>query len=158
MWIWIWKKLKVLPKCGTIVTHSQDKALLLKRKAIMGSITRPIVADQNRQPGQQSIHRDQNPAWWSSSYNDSNLRLYYLRKYQDIRKSNNLPIYLTKWTERGYISWIYIPYARHHKPLLITSRSWIQAIHKDRIYWKKPSYEQRNGLWKWGKKYTSRGL
>ena len=61
------KNLKVLPKYGTIVTHSQDKVLLLKRKAIMGSITRPIVADQNRQPGQQSTHRDQNPAWWSSS-------------------------------------------------------------------------------------------
>jgi len=30
----------------------------------------------------------------------------------------------------------YIPYARHHKPLLITSRSWIQAINKDRIFWK----------------------
>ena len=29
-----------------------------------------------------------------------------------------------------------VPYARHHKPLLITSRSWIQAIHKDRIFWK----------------------
>ena len=29
-----------------------------------------------------------------------------------------------------------IPYARHHKPLLITSRSWIQAIHKDRIFCK----------------------
>jgi hypothetical protein len=26
-----------------------------------------------------------------------------------------------------------LPYARHHKPLLITSRSW---IHKDRIFWK----------------------
>jgi hypothetical protein len=29
-----------------------------------------------------------------------------------------------------------IPYARHHKPLLITSHSWIQAIHKDRSFWK----------------------
>ena len=29
-----------------------------------------------------------------------------------------------------------VPYARHHKPLLIKSRSWIQAIHKDRIFWK----------------------
>ena len=28
-------------------------------------------------------------------------------------------------------------YARYHKPLLIASRSWIQAIYKDRIYWKK---------------------
>ena len=28
-----------------------------------------------------------------------------------------------------------IPYARHHKPLL-RCRSWIQAIHKDRIFWK----------------------
>ena len=31
---------------------------------------------------------------------------------------------------------IKLPYARHHKPLLIRSRSWIQAIHKDRIFWK----------------------
>ena len=30
----------------------------------------------------------------------------------------------------------HIPYARHHKPLLITSRSRIQAIHKDRIFLK----------------------
>ena len=29
-----------------------------------------------------------------------------------------------------------VPYQRHHKLLLITSRSWIQAIHKDRIFWK----------------------
>ena len=25
---------------------------------------------------------------------------------------------------------------RHHKPLLIKSLSWMQAIHKDRIFWK----------------------
>jgi hypothetical protein len=31
---------------------------------------------------------------------------------------------------------LYLPYARHHKPLLITSRSWIQAIHKDIIFLK----------------------
>ena len=31
---------------------------------------------------------------------------------------------------------VYLPYAHHHKPLLIASRSWIQAIHKDRIFWK----------------------
>ena len=30
----------------------------------------------------------------------------------------------------------HLPYARHHKLLLITSLSWIQAIHKDRIFWK----------------------
>ena len=29
-----------------------------------------------------------------------------------------------------------LPYASHHKPFLITRRSWIQAIHKDRIFWK----------------------
>ena len=29
-----------------------------------------------------------------------------------------------------------IPYTRHHKPLLIRSRSWMQAIHKDRIFWR----------------------
>ena len=31
---------------------------------------------------------------------------------------------------------MYVPYARHHKLLLIASRSWIQAIHKDRIFLK----------------------
>ena len=31
---------------------------------------------------------------------------------------------------------MYLPYARHHKPLLITSRSWIQAIHEEIIFWK----------------------
>ena len=31
----------------------------------------------------------------------------------------------------------YMPYARHYNPLLITKRSRIQAIHKDRIFWKK---------------------
>ena len=29
-----------------------------------------------------------------------------------------------------------IPYLCHYKPLLIRRRSWIQAIHKDRIFWK----------------------
>ena len=29
-----------------------------------------------------------------------------------------------------------LPYAHHHKPLLIRSVSWIQAIHKDRMFWK----------------------
>ena len=37
---------------------------------------------------------------------------------------------------RGISTSKYLPYTRHHKPLLITSRSWIQAIHKDRIFWK----------------------
>ena len=32
---------------------------------------------------------------------------------------------------------VYIPYAHHHKPLLSRSRSWIQAIHKDIIFWTK---------------------
>ena len=31
---------------------------------------------------------------------------------------------------------LWLPYARHHKPLLSKSRSSIQAIHKDRIFWK----------------------
>ena len=31
---------------------------------------------------------------------------------------------------------ISIPYTRHHKPLLIRSCSWIQAIHEDRMFWK----------------------
>ena len=30
----------------------------------------------------------------------------------------------------------YIPYARHHNPLLIRNHSWILTIHKDRIFWK----------------------
>ena len=44
----------------------------------------------------------------------------------------------------------------HYNPLLITKRSWILAIHKVRIFLKVS--KQRNGLQKWGKKYTSRGL
>ena len=31
---------------------------------------------------------------------------------------------------------ILLLYAPHHKPLLIRNRSWIQAILKDRIFWK----------------------
>ena len=30
----------------------------------------------------------------------------------------------------------WLPYARRHTLLLITSRSWIQAIHKDKNFWK----------------------
>ena len=30
----------------------------------------------------------------------------------------------------------YIPYARHHNPLLIISRFWILTIHKDKLFWK----------------------
>ena len=41
---------------------------------------------------------------------------------------------------KSWVIWqncnLQLPYACHHKPLLITSRSWIQAIHKDRIFWK----------------------
>ena len=33
-------------------------------------------------------------------------------------------------------SQFYIPYTRHYNPLLIWNRSWIQTIHKDRIFWK----------------------
>ena len=39
----------------------------------------------------------------------------------------------------------HVPYARHHRPLLIRSCSWIQAIHKAKGH-------STNGLWKWGKK------
>ena len=31
---------------------------------------------------------------------------------------------------------LFIWYARHHNPLLITNRSWILTIHKGRIFWK----------------------
>ena len=31
---------------------------------------------------------------------------------------------------------MYVPYAHHYKPLLIRRHSWIQAIHKGRIFWK----------------------
>ena len=47
------------------------------------------------------------------------------------------------WAKKSLLSYFLfhfqpkqIPYARHHKPLLIRSRTWIQAIHKDRIFWK----------------------
>ena len=37
------------------------------------------------------------------------------------------------WTKISSLQ-IDIPYARHHNPLLITNRSWILTIHKDRIF------------------------
>ena len=40
------------------------------------------------------------------------------------------------WKLLEYKPHFWILYAHHHKPLLITSCSWIQAIHKDRIFWK----------------------
>ena len=41
------------------------------------------------------------------------------------------PWLLTKWFSKWIENrWKYLPYARHHRPLLIRSRSWIQAIHK----------------------------
>ena len=40
----------------------------------------------------------------------------------------------------------------------IITRSWILTIHKDRIFWKKPLWKQRNWLQKWGKKHTNLGL
>ena len=30
----------------------------------------------------------------------------------------------------------YLPYPRHHNPLLIRNRSWVLTIHKERILWK----------------------
>ena len=33
-------------------------------------------------------------------------------------------------------NWYFSHFYVDNKPLLITSRSWIQAIHKDRIFWK----------------------
>ena len=40
------------------------------------------------------------------------------------------------WTSHpNFLFPIHIPYARHHNPLLITNRSWILTIHKDRIFW-----------------------
>jgi hypothetical protein len=49
-------------------------------------------------------------------------------------------------------TWLfYILFVRHYNPLLIRNRSRILTIHKDRIFWKKPPWKQRNG-----KKYTSR--
>ena len=40
------------------------------------------------------------------------------------------------WLLKFISNYKWLPYARHHKPLLIRSHSWIQAIHKDRIFWK----------------------
>ena len=42
----------------------------------------------------------------------------------------------------------------YHKSLLITNRSWILTIHKDRIFCKNP-WKQRNGFQKQSKKFTS---
>ena len=33
---------------------------------------------------------------------------------------------------------VHLPYTRHHDPHLIRNRSWILAIHKDRVFPKKP--------------------
>ena len=49
-----------------------------------------------------------------------------------------------------------IPYARYHKPLLIRSLSWIQAIHKDRIFWKKLLKNKETGFENGGKTYKLR--
>ena len=43
-------------------------------------------------------------------------------------------------------------YARHHKLLLIRSRSWIQAIHKDRIFWKKKHLKNKEMVFENGVK------
>ena len=50
-----------------------------------------------------------------------------------------------------FLGQIQIPYMRHHNPLLITNCSWILTIHKDKIFWKKSPWKQRNGLQKWAK-------
>ena len=50
---------------------------------------------------------------------------------------------------------IYLLYDYYHNPFLITNRSWILTVHKDRNFWKKTPWKQRNGLEKWDKKYAS---
>ena len=45
-------------------------------------------------------------------------------------------IFFSKKKKKNVSSPRKLPYAPHHKLLLIRSRSWIKAIHKDRIFWK----------------------
>ena len=51
-----------------------------------------------------------------------------------------------------------LPYARHHKLLLIRSRPWIQAIHKDRIFWKNLLKNKEMVFGNGVKNYTSRSF
>ena len=48
-----------------------------------------------------------------------------------------------------------LQYPRHDKPLLIRSRSLIQTIHKDRIFWKNILEKKEMVFKKLGKKYTN---
>ena len=42
--------------------------------------------------------------------------------------------------------YVYLLYVHHHNPILIANCSWLLTIHKDRIFWKKSSWKQRNVL------------
>ena len=52
---------------------------------------------------------------------------------------------------------LYIPYARHHNPLLIRNRSWILTIHKVRILRKKPLEKTFLDFKKWVKSIQTAG-
>ena len=49
-------------------------------------------------------------------------------------------------------------YEPHHNPLLITNRSSILTIHKDKIFWKNLHENKEMDFKNIGNKYTSRGL
>ena len=52
---------------------------------------------------------------------------------------------------------LYVPYARHHNPLLIRNRSWILTIHKSRILRKKPLEKTFLDFKKWVKRIQTAG-
>ena len=52
----------------------------------------------------------------------------------------------------------YLPYPRHHNPLLIRNFSWILTIHEGKIFRKNLLEKQFFDLQKVGLKYINRGL
>ena len=65
------------------------------------------------------------------------------------------PLYLSHVTCTD--TWLGIPYARHHNPLLIRNRSWILAIHKDRRFWKNLLENKEMVFKKWVKNIQTPG-
>ena len=61
------------------------------------------------------------------------------------------------WCKLTYFILFYLPYARHHNPLLIRNRSWILTIHKGRILRKKPLEKRFLDFKKWVKSIQTAG-
>ena len=91
--------------------------------------------------------------------------MYYVSKKGGGRGSAKCLLLLT-WGEGGLrghayviIFWIFFALDRKiTKNLVKNPKQLFATIHKDRIFWKKPPWKQRNGFQKWDKKHKSRGL